>query len=390
MSHKLRKIVFPIISFMALVALACTCGGGTGGLTGTDTPAPIPTKSSPPTKPPVEVPTQSTVPTKPPIGGGDSTPVDDATPVDNTTGGSVDVSSDEYTHTSGAFSTLYPVGWEKKERDDGVYFSDPTGVGAVDISFTNVGTTLSEDALNAYINNLENNWFGSFSDYSAQKPEKQSDNSILVSKTLTDSNGKANTVVSFYWQLGTVVYEQDFWALSDSFQSYADGYNKIAASIKTNDTAGATSNLYLFQYTFTCPNKLCEFSAPYGWAYGHDDTTYNFTTNDKFTSPDGLSYIDNTVYDDGTAISKSVAGKFALSLLQQFYAKDVSITDDKVQNDGSERLDWVSKSGNFEGETFFETRGTTFLMWTWVVNSDSYDIYNPLWGDIVGSYTIPQ
>lgn len=385
MNYKLRKIVFPIVSFMALVALACTCGSGTGGLTSaTDTPEPPPTKAAPPTKPPVEVPTQSSVPTKPPIGGNGG----DSTPVSNT--GSLEVASDEYTHTSGAFSTLYPAGWEQKERDDGVYFSDPNGVGAIDISFTNVGVQLSEDGLTNYINNLESNWFGSFSNYSAQKPEKQSDNSILVSKTLEDSNGAANTVISFYWQKGTIIYEQDFWALSDSFQDYVGGYDTIASSIKTNDSAVADAALYSFRYTFTCPQKLCEFAAPYGWSYGHDDTTYNFTTNDKFVSPDGLSYIDNTIYDDGTAISKNVSGKFALSLLQQFYAKDISITDDKVQSDGSERLDWVSKNGGFEGESFFETRGTTFLMWTWVVDSASYDLYNPLWGDIVGSYDIPQ
>jgi len=388
MNHQFRKIVFPIVSFMALVALACTCGSGGGLTTPTDTPPAIPTKSSPPTKPPVTVPTQSTVPTKPPIGG-DSTPVDDSTPVSNNAS-TIEVSTDEYAHTSGAFTTLFPVGWDKKERDDGVYFSDPAGDGAIDISFTNVGTQLSEDSFNNYINNLEANWFGGFSDYKADKPEKQSDNSILVSKTLTDSNGNANTVISFYWQVGTVIYEQDFWAFSDSFQGYVDGYDKIAASIKTDDSAASNAVLYSFRYTFTCPQKLCEFSAPYGWSYGHDDTTYTSTTNDKFMSPDGLSYIDNTIYDDGTAISKSVAGKFALSLLQEFYAKDISVTGDKVQSDGSERLDWVSSSGGFEGETFFETRGTTFLMWTWVVNSADYDTYDPLWGDIVGSYTIPQ
>ncbi len=381
MNHKLKNIFFPIVSFVALVALACTCGGTSGLGSATDTPAPLPTKASPPTKPPVEVPTQSSAPTKPPIGGGDSTPVSNTS--------SLEVSQDTYTHSSGAFSTAYPVGWDKKERDDGVYFSDPGGAGAIDISFTNVGTQLTSDALNTYINNLENNWFAGYKDYAANKPETQKDGSIKVSKTLTDSNGNANTVVSFYWLKGTVVFEQDFWALTDSLQGLVDGYNQIAGSINTDENAGASSSLYLFRYTFTCPQNLCQFSAPYGWAYGHDDKTYNYVTNDKFSAPDGTSYIDNTVYDDGKPISKSVAGRFALSLLKEFYAQDISVTSDKVQGDGSERLDWTSGSNNEYGETFFETRGTTFLMWTWVVNQNYYDTYSPLWGEMVDSYKIP-
>lgn len=387
MTHQFKRILFPILSFMTLVALACTCGGGTSGLATTvpDTAVPPPTKAAPPTKPAIEVPTQAEVPTKPPIGG------NNGGNGGNSGSGSltIELSSDTYTHSSGAFTTGFPNGWTKKDRQDGVDFTEPNGAAAVYISFTNVGVQLDDTGLGNYANNIENNWFAGYKNYSANKPEKQKDGSILIAKTLTDSNNNDYKVYSYYTPVGKSVYEQDFWALTKDFDSVADSFVQIANTLKTDDTAVDKEALYYTRWTFQCPNKLCQFDVPYGWAWNRDDKTYKNTLNDKFTSPDQRSYIDSTVYDDGTAVSKSDSGAFALSLLKQFYANDVKITDDKVQSDGSERLDWNSASGGYEGESFFETRGTTFLMWTWVVSTDYYDVYTNLWGDIVNSYKVP-
>src|SRR5688572_2113800 len=69
MDYKIRKTLFPLVSFVALVALACTCGN-IGAADPTPTAVPIPTNPPPATKPPVELPTEPPA-TKPPIGGGD-------------------------------------------------------------------------------------------------------------------------------------------------------------------------------------------------------------------------------------------------------------------------------------------------------------------------------
>jgi hypothetical protein len=147
--------------------------------------------------------------------------------------------------------------------------------------------------------------------------------------------------------------------------------------------------IYTTRWTFTCPNKLCTFDAPYAWAYSHTESNDKTTIVDKFASPDGRSYIEHLVYDDGTAVSKSDSGRFALTLLHKYYADDLKVTDDTPQTDGSERLIWNSASGGYEGVTFFETRGTPFLMWTWVVNSDVFDVYNDLSIAILKSYKVP-
>lgn len=370
MTRKLNRIIYPLVAFVALVALACTCGGSGG----TPTLPPLPTQA-PATKPPVVLPTEPPA-TKPPIGGGGAG------------GAPFEISSDVYAHSSGAFSTSYPAGWEIEERTDGVFVSEPDGPSSMDVSFTNVGVALDSDSMNNYVQALEYNWFGSFTDYSQSSTETQQDGSILVLKTLKTEDGTPYTVFSYYWPVGSVIYEQDFWTTDENYDAYVDGFVEIANTLQTNDAVVARSPLYEFRFTYTCPNSLCTFSVPYGWAYSQD-TTYKNTAVDIFTSPDNQTKVDNLAYDDGTVINKSVAGAFALGLLKEFYAKDIVITDDQVQSDGSERLIWYSKSGGYSGTTFFETRGTTFLMLTWFSYDPYYDLYLPVWNDLLSTYDVP-
>jgi len=382
MNTRLRKIVFPIISFVALVALACTCGG-TGGVTpATDVPE-QPTKAAPPTKPPVEVPTQAAIPTKPPIGG--------TTGGGNGSGGStgpIVLSSTPYTNPIGAFTISFPEGWKVTEYDNSARADSPDGVASVQVYFENAGVQLSADELTAYANAIEANFYGAYSNYNQTSVEPQQDGSTGIFKTL-DSDNITYEVATYYWQDDTTLFVQDWWVTSDQYDTLSDGLVDVSNSMSWNGAAANTTSLYPLQYTFTCPNNLCTFATPYGWTHGHDETSFNYVTNDKFTSPDGRTYIDNTLYDDGKEVSKSDAGAFALFLLKEFYAKDIVVVGDKVQPDGSERLDWKSASGGYSGESFFETRGTPFLMWTWVVNSDYFDLYDPLWIDMIKSYSVP-
>lgn len=373
MTHRLNRIVFPLMSFATLVALACTCGN----VPASPTAAPLPT-TAPPTKPPVELPTEAGPATKPPIGG--ETPV---------SGGSIELAGDVYAHPSGAFTTAYPAGWESNERDDGTYFGDPNSLSEMDINFTNVGVEFDEESFTNFVNNMELNWFGGFDDYQEESREPQDDGSLLVLKTLTDRDGNARTVFSYYWQEGTVVFGQDFWSASDEYDAYVDGFVEIANSMETFPDVAASAPLYVFRYNFTCPSELCTFDVPYGWSYLRNED-YDHTIIDQFKTPDGNALIENVTYDDGTPINKSVAGQFALGLLKEFYeVQDIVVTDDQVQSDGSERLTWYSKEGGYSGQSFFETRGTSFLMLTFTANNDYYDLYGGIWTVLLDTYAVP-
>ncbi|MEK7742036.1 MAG: hypothetical protein AAB273_00135, partial [Nitrospirota bacterium] len=69
---------------------------------------------------------------------------------------------------------------------------------------------------------------------------------------------------------------------------------------------------------------------------------------------------------------------------------DMFITEDKVQKDGSERLTWYSNAQGIKGQSFFETRGSTFLMLSWIVNTGDYNIFSPVWDVLLDSYKIPK
>jgi len=303
----------------------------------------------------------------------------------------VTLSAEAHAHPSGAFSVNLPEAWSVKDYDNSVYVEEPNKVASIEISFTNVGVTFDDKALNAFIEANEANWFGgsSHQNYRQASKEPQTDGSIAVLKTFELSDGTPQTVLTYYWQKGLVAYEADFWVNSDQYDAYSDAFVEIANSIQTDDQAGAKKPLYAVRYTFTESNKLFQFDAPYGWT--HTTTSGGHATLDSFTAPDGQTFVDSVVYDDGQAVPKSKAEPFAVDWLKKNYkVDDLQTGKPALQKDGSTRLDWSSKSSGIEGESFYETRGVKFLLLTWVVSHNFYDLYSPIWSDLLKSYSIPK
>jgi len=116
---------------------------------------------------------------------------------------------------------------------------------------------------------------------------------------------------------------------------------------------------------------------------------------DTFTSPDKNAFIENIAFDDGTVWTGNSNGKGALYLLNYRYSftkkeGDIRISDDSIQNDGSERLTWTSKGGGYSGLSYFEVRNkTTFLMFTVYWNNDSESTYIDTLDKVVSSYRLP-
>jgi hypothetical protein len=147
--------------------------------------------------------------------------------------------------------------------------------------------------------------------------------------------------------------------------------------------------------TFTDQNDLMEFDLPGDWTYeSGSDTNYYY---DTFTSPAGDAKMENLVYNDGSAFVANQNGKFALGLLHNIYSAtgkegDIRVTGDSLQEDGSERLTWESKSGDYSGVSFFELRGSdksTFLMLTaWWDNSADQATIDAI-NNAIASYRIP-
>ncbi len=175
---------------------------------------------------------------------------------------------------------------------------------------------------------------------------------------------------------------------SSSPTTAAPAADTAAPSSGGSDSGGTT--------TFTDQNKYFAIDVPSGWTHTQDvDKKNNYWYQDTFKSPDGHARVDSIVYNDGTPWTGSQNGAFALQLLNQYYSNtgkegDIRVSGDTIQKDGSERLDWTSKSGGYSGESFFEVRNRmTFLMLSILWDNDYSSQYDKVLGDVISSYTTP-
>jgi hypothetical protein len=382
------RIFLPFIwlsIFVLLVGLACNAVSGTAE-DPTSPPQPTqpppptdapPTDPPPPTEPPPSLPTNTPRPPKP-------TAQPDAPPA---TGG-LSVSSELYVHPAGIYEFFPIEGWDFTSEDDGsVWLEALDFSGAIYFEATNTGYMLEPDAFGWFVTAREENVFNTYDDYFEVGREDDLDNGLAsVEKQLT-FDGVPQTVVSIYDQHGSSIYVLDFWANDDLYDTYDPGYNAFFDGITVYSEEVAFQSVYRWRQPFYGPDDLFYIEVPESWFY--ESTYEDIVGVDTFYSPDDFAIVENVTYDDGEAVTKSDAGAFALELLREFYAEDIRITDDQVQPDGSERLTWNSPSGDYRGWSFFESRGTTFLLFTLYYTNDYEDIYYDPLIEIIETYDIP-
>jgi hypothetical protein len=361
------RIVWLAVVALALTALACGAS-----VEPTATPLPRPTQRPAATATTAAANPTATVRPLPTQGGGSGLVVLPDTP---------------YRHPSGGFTIRLPEDWEVDEKDESIFVTSSDGIVAIEISFINAGATLAADELNTFIQAIEDNFFATFPRYRANPFETQPDGSILVHKTLELSSGTPQTVFSYYWQEGTVVFEQDFWVDTNAYEDYVGGLLEIANSMTTNPAAASVADIYGIVYTFTGPNDYFAIQVPYAWTYDRNESSGLIA--DAFLAPDGGTYIENITFDDGQP--RADLSGFARQLLADYYGvNDLEVEEEVPQSDGSVRLDWSSAAQGITGETFYETRGASaILLLTWIVPGDAYALYQPVWTAVIGSYTIP-
>lgn len=167
------------------------------------------------------------------------------------------------------------------------------------------------------------------------------------------------------------------------------------SSTSTSNTNGGTdtSSSSGQLITFTDKNNYYQIDLPSDWKHTQSSGDHYYI--DTFKSPDGNALVENIAYDNGTAFNGSENGKFALQILNENYSStgktgDIRVTDDSIQQDGSERLTWTSKGGGYSGLSYFEIRKkTTFLMFTVDWGNDYQSTYIDTLNNVVSSYRLP-
>ncbi len=346
----------------------------------TDPPAaPTVAPTEPPAVEPTEVPATKAAPTTAP----EPTPVP---PVQ----APFELSPTVYSHPDGLFDLFPPVGWEVENKTGGATFTEPAGgSGFINVEVTNTSYEIDGGSFEAFVDARDANLFGRFDGYEVINRQIDSDIGVARVTKRLNFGGEPQVVFTLYDQHSAVIFSLDFWASADLAAPYREKYEEIIDNA-TVDSAQAAAEVdeYYWIYTFTGPRDLFEIEVPLAWRY--ETTEGDVAIVDTFYSPDDHGIVQNIAYDDGTAISNAEAGAFALSLLREFYAEDIVITDDQVQPDGSERLTWNSPSGNYSGISFLESRGTTFLMFSVLWDNPFEADYFDTLDYIISTYTTPE
>ena len=168
---------------------------------------------------------------------------------------------------------------------------------------------------------------------------------------------------------------------------------QVQPATSDNGSTSSDTNTGSDLITFTDQNKYYQIDLPSDWKHTSGTDTNMYW--DTFTSPDTNALIENITYDDGTPWTGGSNGKGALYLLNYLYSYtkkegDIRISDDKIQNDGSERLTWTSKAGKYSGLSYFEVRNrTTFLMFTVEWGNDYESTYKDVLNNVLSSYRVP-
>lgn len=344
----------------------------------TDTPEPAPTDTPEPTDTPQPLPTATWPVTATPA----NTPTPQVVPP------AFDLADTVYVHPSGAFSLVPPAGWSIDDDEASASFNAPDETGFIYVQITHTGYELDGPSFGSFVTNRDTNYFDDFDDYEVLGQEVNEANGVATVTKFVTFDGVPQTIVTFYDQYGPIIYSFDFWADADLFDVYDPLYGDILESRQVEPGAAEDQIVYLWVYTFTGPANLFSFEVPTAWEY--ERTEAEDTIVDTFYSPDGHAVIQNIAYDEGTEITRSMAGALALELLRSFYATDIRIVDDQMQADGSERLIWESRNGDYSGISFLETRGTTFLMLTTMWDNPYEDYYFETLDYAISTYNIPE
>ncbi len=334
---------------------------------------------SPPGSEPASLPEASSPPA---VSSADATPLEQGK-----TYGSLTLAATRFTHPSMGFSIDPPEGWPVDLQDTRATWTDPSGEGRIDIRVNPTGYQLDEAYLDNFIQALEERSSVEHDGYRVLDQSIDDAGTRVVTQSLSEK-GIPFRVVSVYVQDKDVVYLGEFWVSASSVDAYMPAYEQIwQGMLVSSESASASIEPYTDVYTFDDADGLFRLDVPRGWhldVYTQPDAVAN-----TFWAPDRLARIEIIKYDDGTEISKALAGSFALDLLHQRYSEDAKITEDKVQLDGGERLTWSSKSGDVAGASFFETRGTTFLMLTYLSDNSVDYVYAPVLERLLQSYSAP-
>jgi hypothetical protein len=298
----------------------------------------------------------------------------------------VEIDTILYTQHQDLFSLQAPDEWSIHENFNHVTFTAPQGEPRFEITVLNTGYPLSRKSFTNFIEIQEMKKAIELERYVEieRRPTSQN-NSFTITKSFY-VGGVLKRGASYYQQDNEGVFIADFWVEEKVFDVYQILLETVFSTVKLNRDAIVDLPVYSFDQATMHSNDYFSILRPPYWNYQRVEEKYTIT--ETFISPDEKAVIQTLIYDDGQPISKKVAGELALALLRNNYTRKISVLEDKVLEDGREKLTWRSIPSTYQGITSFSTRQTGVFILTVMWGDDPDQYYQAILGDVFSSYKL--
>ena len=295
-----------------------------------------------------------------------------------------------YFHPLKTFQFYPPAGWTHELEGDSVVFYAPDKLNYLVVRTNFTGDVLDANSFEGFVLAREANLYGQFlgNGQYYQDVERAinpaSGLATVTKKLIIDHVSQA--VVTSYLQDGQAIYTIDYWKPLANPEDKANLYVNSLDNLVVSKSSPNQTSAYPWTYTFHERNNAYTVEVPDSWTYEPRFETN--TTLDTFYSPDRHAVFTGIVFNDGNPISKQVAGQFTLTLLRNYIAQDIHVTDDRIMANGGEKLIWNSLNGKYHGDTRFIVQDQSLLIYSIVVDDAYDDVYMPVLERILDSFTV--
>ncbi len=290
----------------------------------------------------------------------------------------------EFNHQQKLFSLLIPAGWKAREEESFATFTAPDETVSILAAVENTGIPLDETGFTNYISNTEKNNFSHLKDYLQEEAKLDNRLGIATVRSQFYLANEPQELSSFYIRKENIIITMRLQAYRSKFSKLEKMFDQVINSAKFDLDKASGLISYNMVYDFAHPMNVFTLKIPTSWRYLREEFT-NFAI-DRFYSPDGAAWIENLTYDDGNVIKPNQAFTITTNLVWELFAKDLRISEIKPQPDGSTRWVWRSDKNKIQGTTFYELRGTKFLMLSLIAKNDIQKVIEPLFGVIIQNY----
>ncbi len=290
----------------------------------------------------------------------------------------------EFNHQQKLFSMLIPAGWKVRAEASFATFTSPDETASILSAVENTGIPLDEAGFTNYISNTEKNNFSHLKDYRQEEAKLDNRLGIATIRSRFSLANEAQELSSFYIRKENVIITMRLQAYRSEFSKLEKLFDQIMNSAKFDLDKASGLIPYNMVYDFAHPMNVFSLKVPTSWRYSREEFT-NFAI-DRFYSPDGAAWIENLTYDDGNVIKPNQAFKITANLVWDLFAKDLQTFEMKPQPDGSTMWVWKSEKNKIQGTTFYELRGTKFLMLSLITKKEVQEVIAPLIGVIIQNY----